>query len=173
MQTGRPSRCSHSHRIQEQPRQAEAASILWTHAAITISTEPPSRYRTPLASNQALEWFTHYNYAGFWTIHWPSRSSITSTNDGRTSVRYLIDAPLFDHGNRFTMGLQYAGTRQIDYNFENNSGQRGTRKSKNQINNATNVGVYFLNQFDVAPTCSASWAAAVWTTRIVRWMTAF
>ena len=74
-------------------------------------------------------------------------------NNWSTELRYLIDAPLFDYGNRFTMGLQYAGTRQIDYNFANNGGQRGA-KNKNQINNATNVAVYFQNQFDLAPTFS-------------------
>jgi iron complex outermembrane receptor protein len=51
------------------------------------------------------------------------------------------------------MGLQYAGTRQIDYNFENNGGQRGA-KIKNQINNATTVGIYFQNQFDLISTFS-------------------
>ena len=74
-------------------------------------------------------------------------------NNWSTELRYLIDASLFDHGNRFTMGLQYAVTRQIDYNFENNGGQRGAR-IKNQINNATNVGVYFQNQFELIPTFS-------------------
>ena len=67
--------------------------------------------------------------------------------------------------------MQYAGTRQIDYNFANNGGQRGV-KNKNQINNATNVGVYFQNQFDATPSLVLV-AGARWTTPIVRWMTAF
>ena len=134
------------------PRQAEPASVSqdarhdyhFNRAAFTL--------RTPLASNQALEWFTHYNYTD---LDHPLAFAVIDNvdNNWSTELRYLIDAPLFDHGNRFTMGLQYAGTRQIDYNFVNNGGQRGAR-NKNQINDATNVGVYFQNQFDVMPTFS-------------------
>jgi iron complex outermembrane receptor protein len=134
------------------PRQAEAASVSqdtrhdyhFNRAAFTL--------RTPLASNQALEWFTHYNYTD---LDHPLAFAVIDNvdNNWSTELRYLIDAPLFDHGNRFTMGLQYAGTRQIDYNFANIGGQRGAR-NKNQINDATNVGFYFQNQFDLIPTFS-------------------
>ena len=131
------------------PRQAAPASVAqderhdyhFNRAAFTV--------RTPLTSNQALEWFTHYNYTD---LDHPLAFAVIDNvdNNWSTEVRYLINAPLFDYGNRFTLGMQYAGTRQIDYNFANNGGQRGA-KNKNQINNATNVGVYFQNQFDATP----------------------
>ena len=131
------------------PRQAEAASVSqdarhdyhFNRAAFTV--------RTPLTPNQALEWFTHYNYTD---LDHPLAFAVIDNvdNNWSTEFRYLINAPIFDYGNRFTVGMQYAGTRQIDYNFANNGGQRGA-KNKNQINNATNVGVYFQNQFDATP----------------------
>src|SRR6202022_2548297 len=69
-------------------------------------------------------------------------------------VRYVLTAPLFSHGNRFTIGLQYFSTRQIDANLQNPNGHRGAL-TKDQINMSTNVGAYAEEQFDVTPDFTA------------------
>jgi iron complex outermembrane receptor protein len=134
------------------PRQAAAASVAqderhdyhYNRAAFTV--------RTPLTPNQAVEWFTHYNYTD---LDHPLAFAVIDNvdNNWSTEFRYIINAPLFNFGNRFITGMQYAGTRQIDYNFANNGGQRGAQ-NKNQINTATNVGFYFNNEFEAAPALS-------------------
>ena len=106
--------------------------------------------RTPLTATQALEWGTQYNYTD---LDHPLAFAVIDNVDNNwgTEVRYILTAQLFEYGNRFTFGFQYAGTRQTDFNFANaGDGKRGP-KSKNQINKAYNIGVYFEDQFDVTP----------------------
>ena len=73
-------------------------------------------------------------------------------NNWGTELRYIASAPLFDHANRFTLGFQYAGTRELDLNFNNAGSGRHGAKSKDQLNHAANVGVYFDEQFDATST---------------------
>ena len=49
-----------------------------------------------------------------------------------------------------TVGVQYAGTQQIDVNFANVLGNRGA-KTKEQLNLATNIGLYAEEQHDLTP----------------------
>ena len=114
----------------------------WVRTAFTV--------RTPLADSQALEWATQYNYTD---LDHPLAFAVIDNvdNNWSTELRYLVTAPLFNYGNRFTLGLQYAGTRQIDFNFANIGGGKRGAKTKNQLNKATNVGLYFDEQFDVTP----------------------
>lgn len=58
-------------------------------------------------------------------------------------------SPLLGHGNRLTVGVQFAGTWQSDRNFANVQGQRGAL-TKDQRNEAINVGAYLEEQFDLA-----------------------
>ena len=104
--------------------------------------------RTPLTESQALEWTANYNYTD---LDHPLNFAVISQIDDNwgTELRYIAAAPLFDHGNRFTFGLQYAGTRELDLNFQNAFSGRHGAKTKDQINRATNVGAYFEEQFDV------------------------
>jgi iron complex outermembrane recepter protein len=62
-------------------------------------------------------------------------------------MRYLDSTPLLGYRNRFTIGAQYFGTRQADLNFANVQGNRGA-KTKDQINEAANAGIYAENQFE-------------------------
>ena len=106
--------------------------------------------RTPLGEFQTLEWKTQLDYQDL--DHPLSFAVIDQTTfNWGTELRYILTAPLFSHGNRFTAGLQYFSTRQIDANLENNSGRRGAL-IKDQINIATNVGAYAEDQFDITPT---------------------
>ena len=109
--------------------------------------------RTPLAANQVLEWKTQLDYQDL--DHPLSFAVIDQTTyNWGTELRYIVSAPLFGHGNRFTAGLQYFSTRQIDANLQNNNGHRGAL-IKDQINIATNVGAYAEEQFDITPTFTA------------------
>ena len=58
------------------------------------------------------------------------------------------------------LGFQYAGTRELDLNFNNAGSGRHGAKTKDQFNNATNVGVYIEKQFDVDSEHRARSAAA-------------
>jgi iron complex outermembrane receptor protein len=107
--------------------------------------------RTPLSPTQALEWSANYNYTD---LEHPLNFAVISQKDNNwgTELRYLLTAPLFDHANRFTVGFQYAGTRELDLNFNNAGSGRHGAKTKDQFNRATNVGVYFEEQFDATST---------------------
>lgn len=106
--------------------------------------------RTPLAVDQTLEWQAQYYYQ---RLDHPLPFAVIDdkTTNWSTELRYLRAAPLFDHGNRFTLGLQYAGTRQADANIQNRQGQRGALLTSD-MNTATNVGVYAEEQFDATQT---------------------
>ena len=106
--------------------------------------------RTPLGETQVLEWKTQLDYQDL--DHPLSFAVIDQTTyNWGTEARYIVSAPLFSHGNRFTIGLQYFSTRQNDAQLANLSGHRGAL-IHNQINVATNVGAYAQEEFDVTPT---------------------
>jgi iron complex outermembrane recepter protein len=106
--------------------------------------------RTPLGETQVLEWKTQLDYQDL--DHPLSFAVIDQTTyNWGTEARYIVSSPLFSHGNRFTIGLQYFSTRQNDAQLANLSGHRGAL-IHNQINIATNVGAYAQEEFDVTPT---------------------
>jgi iron complex outermembrane receptor protein len=111
--------------------------------------------RMPLTGNQALEWSASYNFTD---LEHPLNFAVISQKDNNwsTELRYLVNAPLFDRSNRFTLGFQYAGTRELDLNFNNAGSGRHGAKTKDQFNHATNVGVYFEEQFDATPSLTLS-----------------
>jgi iron complex outermembrane receptor protein len=109
--------------------------------------------RTPLGADQALEWKTQLDYQD---LDHPLSFAVidqTTYNVG-TEARYVLAAPLFGHGNRFTLGVQFFTTHQNDVQFQNLAGQRGA-EIKDQVNLATNVGAYAEDQFDVTPSFTA------------------
>jgi iron complex outermembrane receptor protein len=109
--------------------------------------------RTPLGESQVLEWRTQLDYQDL--DHPLSFAVIDQTTyDWGTELRCIVTAPLFRHGNRFTAGLQYFSTRQIDANLQNLNGHRGAL-TKDQINIATNAGAYAQDELDVTPTFTA------------------
>lgn len=102
--------------------------------------------RTPLSEAQALEWAFQYNYQD---LDHPLSFAIIDnvTNNWGAEMRYLTSGTLFGYDRRLTVGAQYFGTRQADLNFANVRGNRGA-KTKDQINEAANVGIYAENQID-------------------------
>jgi iron complex outermembrane recepter protein len=109
--------------------------------------------RTPLGASQILEWKAQLDYQDL--DHPLSFAVIDQTTyNWGSELRYIVTAPLLSHGNRFTMGLQYFSTRQIDLNLQNLSGHRGA-VTKDQFNISTNVGVYAEDQLDITPSFTA------------------
>jgi iron complex outermembrane recepter protein len=64
---------------------------------------------------------------------------------------YLDSTPLLGRRNRFAIGAQYFGTRQADLNFANVQGDRGA-KTKDQLNEVANAGIYTEEQFEATDT---------------------
>jgi iron complex outermembrane receptor protein len=120
----------------------EARNYDYTRGALTL--------RTPLTEHQTLEWGTQLNYQ---ELDHPLSFAIIddTTYSWSSELRWILAAPLAGHGNRLTVGLQYFSTRQNDAQFVNDFGRRGAL-SQDQINIATNVGLYAEEQFDVTPT---------------------
>ena len=106
-------------------------------------------FRTPLSDTQTLEWSTQLNYQD---LHHPLSFAVIddTTYAYSTELRWISVAPLFEHGNRLTAGLQYFGTRQIDANFTNVAGAPAAL-TKDQLNIANTVGLYAENQLDLTP----------------------
>jgi iron complex outermembrane recepter protein len=131
------------------PRQADPINVATRAARDYDYTRGALTFRVPLTESQTLEWATQLNYQD---LDHPLPFAIIddTTYSWSSELRWTLAAPLFGHGNRLTAGFQYAGTQQIDTNFANVLGNRGA-KTKNQINQATNLGVYAEDQFDVTP----------------------
>jgi iron complex outermembrane receptor protein len=103
--------------------------------------------RTPLGEHQALEWYAQLNYQDL--DHPLSFAVIDDTTYSYgTELRYVLSAPLLGLANRLTAGFQFFGTRQIDVNFANVSGNRGA-KTKDQFNIANSIAGYVENQLDL------------------------
>jgi iron complex outermembrane receptor protein len=120
----------------------EARNYDYIRAAFTVCT--------PFTATQALEGRVQFNYQ---SLDHPLSFAIIDqeTDNWGVELRYLQSTPLFGHGNRFTVGLQYAGTWQWDRNLANVEGQRGAL-TKDQINKAQNIGAYLEEQFDLTRT---------------------
>ena len=64
--------------------------------------------RTPIGDNQVLEWSTQLNYQD---LDHPLPFAIIddTTYSWSSELRWTLAAPLFDHGNRVRVGLQFCG----------------------------------------------------------------
>ncbi|HZV95785.1 MAG TPA: TonB-dependent receptor [Candidatus Nitrosocosmicus sp.] len=135
--------------FENDPKRADPANVATRAARNYNYTRGAVTVRTPLTEDQTLEWATQLNYQDL--DHPLSFAIIDDTTYAwSTELRWILAAPLFGHANRLTVGLQYAGTRQIDVNFNNVLGNRGA-KTKDQINEATNIGLYAEEQHDFTP----------------------
>ena len=73
------------------------------------------------------------------------------TNNWGAEMQYLASRTLLGRPSRLTVGAQYFGYRQADLNFANVRGSRGA-KTKDQINEAANTGIYAENQIEATET---------------------
>jgi iron complex outermembrane receptor protein len=101
----------------------------------------------PLSETQTLDWFTQLNYQ---YLDHPLSFAIINQNryNWGSELRYLLTAPLLGFANRFTVGLQYAQTRQLEQRFENVRGNHG-KKVRDQMQKATSIGLYVEDQFHI------------------------
>ena len=131
------------------PRQADPTNVMTRAARDYSYIRGAMTFRVPLTETQTLEWATQLNYQD---LDHPLPFAVIddTTYAWSSELRWTLAAPLFGHGNRLIAGLQYAGTQQNDANFVNVVGNRGA-KTKDQINQATNLGIYAEDQFDVTP----------------------
>jgi iron complex outermembrane receptor protein len=132
------------------PRQRNPAAAFADEARNYDYLRTAFTIRTPLSEVRALEWALQYNYQD---MDHPLSFAIIDdvTNNWGAEMRYLDSTPLLGYRNRFTIGAQYFGTRQADLNFANVQGNRGA-KTKDQINEAANAGIYAENQFEATDT---------------------
>jgi iron complex outermembrane recepter protein len=139
--------------LRRNPRQQDPTIIQFRQARNYEYTRGGFTLRTPLSDTPALEWKTQLDYQEL--DHPLSFAVIAQTTyNWGTELRYILTAPLFDHGNRLTAGIQYSSTRQNNLNLANNNGHRGAL-TKNQINVSTNVGGYAEEQFDLTKALTA------------------
>ena len=105
--------------------------------------------RRPIADDQVLEWRTQLDYQD---LDHPLSFAVIdqTTSNWGTELRYVLVRPLFGLGSRFSAGIQYYATSQVDAQLANLSGHRGALL-KNQVNRATNAGGYAEEQLDVLP----------------------
>lgn len=120
----------------------EARNFDYYRGAFTVSK--------PLAEAQMLEWYTQLNYQ---YLDHPLSFAVINQNtyDWGAELRYLLTAPLFGYGNRFSVGLQYTQTRQLEQWFNNVNGNHSA-KTRDQMNKATNVGLYAEEHLSVTET---------------------
>jgi iron complex outermembrane receptor protein len=138
--------------IDRDPTRANPTSVAFREARNYDYTRGAVTFRTPIGQDQAFEWSTQLNYQDL--DHPLSFAVIDQTTYSySTELRYLLAAPLFGRGNRFTAGFQFFGTNQNDAQFQNVNGNRGSM-IKNQVNITNTFGIYAENQHDVVPTVS-------------------
>ena len=135
--------------LDSNPKKADPANVAARAARNYDYVRGALTFRVPLTESQTLEWATQLNYQD---LDHPLPFAVIddTTYAWSSELRWTLAAPLFGHGNRVIAGLQYAGTQQNEANFVNVIGKRGA-KTKDQINQATNLGVYAEDQFDVTP----------------------
>jgi iron complex outermembrane receptor protein len=139
--------------FERNPRRANPNSVAFREERNYDYVRGGFTIRTPLTETQAIEWVTQLNYQDL--DHPLSFAVIDQTTYAwSTELRYILAAPLFGLGQRFTAGFQYQGTTQQDVNFANLLGRRGAT-TKRQENLATNLGLYAEEQLDVTPAVTA------------------
>lgn len=136
--------------FRQNPQQQQPASRFAKEARRYDYTRGAVTFRMPIGPDQAFEWATQLNYQD---LDHPLAFAVIdqTTYSYSTELRYLLSAPLFGRGNRFTAGFQFFGTNQNDAQFQNINGDRGAQ-IKNQVNITNTFGVYAEDQLDVVPT---------------------
>ncbi|MBM3219897.1 MAG: TonB-dependent receptor [Candidatus Rokubacteria bacterium] len=133
--------------LERDPRRADPTSVATRAARRYDYVRGALTVRTPLGESGAIEGRLQTDYQD---LDHPLSFAIIdqTTYNWGAELRYIQTAPLFGLASRFTAGLQYLSTSQIDAQLANLAGRRGA-KIKNQLNQATNVGLYAEAQLDV------------------------
>lgn len=106
---------------------------------------PAITWRKPVGERQVVEWLSQFNYQD---LDHPLPFAIIDdrTFNWGSEVRWVNEEEFLGQENRFTIGLQYYGTWQADRQYENDGGVR-VQKTKDDRNEASNVGLYGEEQF--------------------------
>jgi iron complex outermembrane recepter protein len=138
--------------LDRDPTQADPASYITRSGRFYDYVRGAFTLRTPLTTDQVLEWSTQLNYQD---LDHPLPFAIIddTTYSWSSELRWTLSTPLAGHGNRLLVGLQYFGTQQNDAQFATVIGNRGNRGPliQDQINTASNYAVYAEDQFDLTP----------------------
>ena len=153
--------------LERDPRRADPVNVVTRAARRYDFVRGAFTLRTPVGQTGAVEARVQTDYQDL--DHPLSFAVIDQTTyDWGAELRYIQTAPLFGLASRFTAGLQYLSTNQIDTNLANILGRRGA-KTKNQLNQSTNVGLYAEEQLDVTPALTLVLGAREqWAYRAVR-----
>jgi iron complex outermembrane receptor protein len=157
-----------SDELQRDPRKADPAATQFRQARRYDYTRGAVTLRTPLGETGAFETRVQLDYQDL--DHPLSFAVIDQTTyNWGAEARYIQTAPVFGLASRFTAGAQYFETQQVDVQFANVFGVRGTTKLHNQINQGLNLGAYAEEQLDVLPALTAiAGARAQYAKRDVR-----
>jgi iron complex outermembrane receptor protein len=140
--------------LERNPRKADPASVATRAARRYDYTRGAVTLRTPLSETSAFEARVQLDYQDL--DHPLSFAVIDQTTyNWGAEARYIQTAPLFGLASRFTAGAQYFSTQQVDVQWTNVLGVRGTTKLHNQVNSALNLGLYAEEQLDVLPALTA------------------
>ena len=154
--------------FERNPRKADPASTMFRQARRYDATRGAVTLRTPLGETSAFEVRVQMDYQDL--DHPLSFAVIDQTTyNWGVDARYIQTAPLFGMASRLTVGAQYYETQQVDVQWTNLLGIRGTTKLHNQLNQGLNLGLYAEEQLDVLPALTAiAGARAQYAKRDVR-----
>ncbi|MCL4244492.1 MAG: TonB-dependent receptor [Candidatus Dadabacteria bacterium] len=143
----------------DNPRQANPNSVLYDEARDYDYYRAAFTVRTPIGTNQALEFLTQFNFQD--QDHPLSFAVIDNdTYNVGAELRYLYNTNIGGMLNNLVMGAQFFYTYQDDLNFVNDLGKRGD-KSKDQVNKSLILAYYAEDQLFLAPTFSLIGGARV------------
>lgn len=134
--------------MQANPRQANAAAVSgdqhrdidWTRLSNKTVYRPDAQ--------QQLEFFV---YASDKKLHHPIPFVLDQRNrDQGLELRYVNEAPLFDHANRFVVGLSASQGRTSEDRYANVGGASGARTDAS-TQTSRNTELYAENQWRVLP----------------------
>jgi len=99
----------------------------------------------PIDADHILELYTQFIWHDL--DHSPVYAWLQgSTYNWNNEVRYVSIAPLFEHQNKLTCGIQLGGTTYKDLEYQDNSGHQGFNL-RNQWDRALTVGMYAEDNF--------------------------
>jgi iron complex outermembrane receptor protein len=130
--------------LRDDPRAADPESVRQDAARDFEFARAAASLWVPISEHDVVEAALQANYHDLWH---PLPFSIidNETTNTTTELRWISTRPLAGRDNRFTAGLQLAGTRQPETFWDNVEGRRG-RSNKKTLNLAANVGGYVENR---------------------------
>lgn len=133
--------------LRDDPKAADPESVRQDAARDFEYARGAASLWVPLGETDVLEGTVQVNYQDLWH---PLPFSIidNQTTNGTAELRWISTRTLAGYDNRFTAGLQLAGTRQPETFWDNIDGRQG-RSNQKTVNLAANVGGYLENRLEL------------------------